>query len=265
MGLALKRVSSDAVLLIMPRDIVRSPKPKHSLIAEAISAQIKSKKYRPGDLLPSESELSKSFGVSRHTIRTALRSLASLGFVASHQGVGTRILATKQTLRYDYTFNSIPELQQYATQTVVQILDIKEIVADTALAKYLACNEAERWWQIRTLRSEHVGGAVGAYSEIFVPYAFGAVIPLIKKNTNQAVFLYLEKYLKEHVVEIRQEIAAISLSPAEAQYLQVKRNTPALEITRRYFRKNQDVFEIVRVVHPAGLFKYAMQIIRQQS
>jgi GntR family transcriptional repressor for pyruvate dehydrogenase complex len=57
---------------------------------EEISAEIKrlifSDKLKPGDRLPSEIELANQFGVSRHTIREALRGLEIAGFVSVQKG-----------------------------------------------------------------------------------------------------------------------------------------------------------------------------------
>jgi len=47
----------------------------------------------PGDRLPPERELAAQIGVSRPTVRTGLRSLASMGVVQSRQGSGTFITA----------------------------------------------------------------------------------------------------------------------------------------------------------------------------
>jgi len=47
----------------------------------------------PGDRLPPERELATQIGVSRPTVRTGLRSLASMGVVQSRQGSGTFIAA----------------------------------------------------------------------------------------------------------------------------------------------------------------------------
>jgi GntR family transcriptional regulator, transcriptional repressor for pyruvate dehydrogenase complex len=44
--------------------------------------------YRPGDKLPSERELVATFGVSRITVREAIRSLEALGLVYVQQGRG---------------------------------------------------------------------------------------------------------------------------------------------------------------------------------
>ena len=47
----------------------------------------------PGDRLPTERDLAAQLGVSRPTVRTGLRSLATMGVVQSRQGAGTFISA----------------------------------------------------------------------------------------------------------------------------------------------------------------------------
>jgi GntR family transcriptional repressor for pyruvate dehydrogenase complex len=54
---------------------------------------ILSGKLAPGDLLPSEREISSEMGVSRSVVREALGRLASLGLVRSVHGSGTRVEA----------------------------------------------------------------------------------------------------------------------------------------------------------------------------
>jgi len=58
---------------VAPRN-VRSPKLAH-LIAEQLRADIANGKIAPGDTLPSEAELLVQFGISRPTLREALRVL----------------------------------------------------------------------------------------------------------------------------------------------------------------------------------------------
>ncbi|HSB04258.1 MAG TPA: FadR/GntR family transcriptional regulator, partial [Thermodesulfobacteriota bacterium] len=64
-------------------------------ISEEIVDQIKTAilegKLKPGDKLPPERELIKELGVSRVSLREALNSLESLGFVEIRQGGGTLI------------------------------------------------------------------------------------------------------------------------------------------------------------------------------
>lgn len=61
-------------------------------VYEGVAKQIERlilKKLRPGDKLPSERELAEMLGVSRSSIRDAIRSLELMGMVEPRQGAGT--------------------------------------------------------------------------------------------------------------------------------------------------------------------------------
>lgn len=60
-------------------------------LVEHFEQAILSGEYAPGDLLPSEREISASRRVSRSVVREALSRLASLGLVRSQHGSGTRV------------------------------------------------------------------------------------------------------------------------------------------------------------------------------
>lgn len=61
------------------------------LVMDKIKSDIESEKLRPGERLPSEAELSKQLGVSRATLREALRLLEEEKIVIRRHGVGTFI------------------------------------------------------------------------------------------------------------------------------------------------------------------------------
>lgn len=56
---------------------------------EALSQLLEAGGYRPGDQLPPEPELARQLGVSRATLREALRSYEQQGIISRRQGVGT--------------------------------------------------------------------------------------------------------------------------------------------------------------------------------
>jgi DNA-binding FadR family transcriptional regulator len=61
--------------------------------AALLEQAILSGKYAPGDVLPSEREISAEVGVSRSVVREALGRLATAGLVRSVHGSGTRVEA----------------------------------------------------------------------------------------------------------------------------------------------------------------------------
>jgi len=60
------------------------------------------KKYRPGDKLPNESALAKELGVSRTTVRTAVRYLVGQNVLDIQIGRGTYVMETSQELKFDH-------------------------------------------------------------------------------------------------------------------------------------------------------------------
>jgi GntR family transcriptional repressor for pyruvate dehydrogenase complex len=62
-----------------------------SEVVRYLENRILSGKLVPGDLLPSEREISADMDVSRSVVREAIGRLASLGLVRSVQGSGTRV------------------------------------------------------------------------------------------------------------------------------------------------------------------------------
>lgn len=237
-----------------------SPTTKHGLITDALLTEIQGGRYKLGDLLPSEPELSQRFGVSRHTIRAALRSLQELGLVAGEKGIGTRVKQTRPVSRYSHGFSSAEDLLQYATTTQVRVLDKTEVAVDKAMAERFGCKAGEHWWRVRTARKDPVTNAVVAYSEIYIPLAFGAALQGLSRS-RQPIFSLIVQRFGVTISEIRQEISCIaSVTKEEAQFLQVPEGSPAMQITRHYFGKNGQVMEVARSLHPNEVFKYAMRV-----
>jgi DNA-binding LacI/PurR family transcriptional regulator len=88
---------------------MQEPSPKYQIIRESLSDEIASGKYQPGQRLPSESELVKTFAASRPTVIKALRELQLSGVIERRAGSGSYVRA--DAAARGYTFGLlIPEL-----------------------------------------------------------------------------------------------------------------------------------------------------------
>lgn len=67
-------------------DKVRQPLRMSEAIARQIEEQVHQGQLQPDEMLPSENELMKQFGVGRNTVREALRMLEASGLVKMRQG-----------------------------------------------------------------------------------------------------------------------------------------------------------------------------------
>jgi DNA-binding FadR family transcriptional regulator len=66
---------------------VQSVRPAYHQVADELRTQISTGALSAGDRLPNEAELSRSFGVSRSTVREALRVLTSQHLIETKRGV----------------------------------------------------------------------------------------------------------------------------------------------------------------------------------
>ena len=86
-------------------------KPLHSSITDRLREMIFSDQYEEGDRLPTEPSLARSLGVSRSTLREALKKLEHDGILDRRHGLGTFILTKKPSLNLNITIpRSITDL-----------------------------------------------------------------------------------------------------------------------------------------------------------
>lgn len=67
---------------------------------ESILQWIQSDEIQPGEKLPGEIQLGKLIGVSRSTVREALRSLQTMGYVEQRAGSGTYLISKQPNTQY---------------------------------------------------------------------------------------------------------------------------------------------------------------------
>jgi DNA-binding transcriptional regulator YhcF (GntR family) len=88
-------------------------------IVEQIRETIISGRLKPGDRLPSEKDLSVEFGVSKASLREALRALEALGMLEVKQGMGGGAFVTEVDLEtarnnmFNYIFFQNPSIGEF--------------------------------------------------------------------------------------------------------------------------------------------------------
>ncbi len=108
---------------------------KYAEVKEHIHTQIRRGRYKPGDKIPSERELSKEFDVNRATASRALKELEADGLVERKQGFGTFVSERSGQLAsaflthniglviYDLAYLSMPYMSQ-VLKGINQVLHI---------------------------------------------------------------------------------------------------------------------------------------------
>jgi GntR family transcriptional regulator of arabinose operon len=84
---------------------------KHEQIRRTLADAVASGEYQPGQRLPSESELVKTFHASRPTVNKALRELQLTGYIDRRAGSGSYVRTPNDARGHTFGL-LIPELGQ---------------------------------------------------------------------------------------------------------------------------------------------------------
>src|SRR4051812_13775013 len=98
---------------------------------DGIKELISSGRFEPGDRLPKENELASLLGVSRGSLREAIRALELVGVVQAKQGDGTYITSLAPSLLLDVMSIVVGFSNEAAA---LELLEIRRLLEPAAAA-----------------------------------------------------------------------------------------------------------------------------------
>lgn len=115
----------------------RSVVPYYFQLQEILKEEIGHGRWKPGELIPSESQLASMFGVSRTVIRNALDILEEVGRVYRIKGKGTVVSPPR------FGYETIAEAEMWdnvfyrATKTLWKTVDVRRVTAGRDVGRML--------------------------------------------------------------------------------------------------------------------------------
>jgi GntR family transcriptional regulator len=116
----------------MSSERLRDPTPLPALVYRALRGEMSAGTYEPGAKLPSETELCRSFGVSRVTVREALKMLERDGLVVPRHGRGHFVRGGPLIREPVTELRGVTELlKSLGYQGETRVLDVEHLAAGT--------------------------------------------------------------------------------------------------------------------------------------
>jgi GntR family transcriptional regulator len=216
-----------------------------------------------GGTLPTEQELTAEFGVSRHTVREALRVLSTQRYVRRRQGSGSEVISDAPKATYRHSMRSLSELFEYAADTRLEIGRTAVILSDDALAGELGRLPGRRWLMADGVRRARGGDPI-SFTRIFIHEDYAALEPELR-GLSGPIYRTIEARFGVRVEEVAQEIAAEPFGPEAAAALGVEPGAMAVRIIRRYLDETDQPLIVSISWHPAETFSYAMRLRREDG
>jgi GntR family phosphonate transport system transcriptional regulator len=154
--------------------VSRNRNPIWRRIQSELEFEIRAGMLGPGDQLASESELSERFGVNRHTVRTALANLASVGLVRAQQGRGVFVEDKPPEYRItrDSKWSEIERMMQVAPSG--RLIAASRRSANATLADMLSLVQGTELLLVETVRSASKALPIYGY-HFFEARRFGGI------------------------------------------------------------------------------------------
>jgi len=137
----------DAVAVLDPPRITL-----HEQVCNSLRDRILAGDLSPHQQLPSEAGLMRTFGVSRVTIRQALKDLGAEGLVYSQQGKGTFVSAPRATYNLSALLGFHEAMQGKPFVATSQVCSSREVVATREAAAALHLKRGDTVLEVKRIR-----------------------------------------------------------------------------------------------------------------
>jgi len=218
-------------------------------IKRRVVREIESGKLKPGDKVPSETQLAREFNASRMTANRALKELTEENRILRIQGVGSFVAKIKPEASLLEIRSIAREIQDWGGVHSCRILLLKEELLSREIAVKMDLAEGDRIFHSIIL---HLDRGVGVqYSERYIN---PVVAPLYLEQdfTKMTPSDYLLK--EAPIQEAEHIIEAIKVNKTIQQYLNIKQKDPCLSLTRRTWAFDR-VATYSKIISPGSRYK----------
>lgn len=231
---------------------------RYGWLAAALRARIVQGEWIPGEAIPPESALARSYGVALGTIRQAIALLVADGLLERQQGRGTFVKAGiggASMLRF-FRFRASGELAATPTS---RILSRKVRLADAPTCELLGLPAGARVLVLERLRS--LGGEPCLLESITLPLPLFE--PLVASDTalwGDLLYPLFQRVCGVTIHHAEDHLGFDQLTAGQARHLRLDKGHPCARVHRRAYDMAGRCVELRTTRGDAFAFEYTAQV-----
>lgn len=224
-----------------------NPKPLYAQLGDILREKIDNHSWKPHNPIPSETELSKEYGVSKLTARTVVSELAREGLLYRVPGKGTFVAEPKVEVAPQFFVGLRAQLEKVDETTGLMVLDVERVIPPATIRGGLAIADGEEVYRVRRLRrSDRMP------LSLHISYIPAGRCPGLEKRdlSDKCYGLVLEE---DYGIHRRKTVETLGTSPAietDAGPLMVEENTSLSLLTNILSDAQGIPFEYAIIVFP---------------
>jgi GntR family transcriptional regulator len=195
-----------------------------------VTEKISSGEWKPGGVIPSESKLAATFGVSVGTIRKAVDDLVAEQVLVRRQGLGTFVTAhnIKRLLVHFWHIARHDGVKDYPDVTTI---DFKRGKATKDEAQFLRIPLDEKVFRVRNVL--RIGGRPAILDDLTLPAdLFPGLTEKIFVSRDNTIYQFYQTRYGINVIGCDERVRANVADDELASHLDIKVGSPILEIRR---------------------------------
>lgn len=232
--------------------------PLYQQIKELLIKSLQGGEWRPGQSIPSETELAVRYGVSQGTVRKAIDELAAENLVVRKQGKGT-FVATHNEAKSEYRFLRLSPDDEVSVKPKSTYLSVEKIRVNSAAAKLLGMKASDSAFVIkRVLKFE---GVPLIFDEIWLPAHLYRGLSLERlQQWGSTLYGFLESEFGVRMLRATERIKAVSAGANQTQVLGVPEGAPLLLVERLSMTYSDEPVELRRGWYLTDQFSYKNEL-----
>ena len=231
--------------------------PAYIQIAEALHQDITNSVLKVGEKLPSENTLAKQFGVAPETMRKAMQTLVTEGFLYRKQGLGTFVA----TANFDTSLFRFFHYEKDGKQLspVASILRKDTAVASHEIAQKLNITAGSPIIFIERIRK--IDNQPVQFENIYLPYDdFKFLLDKDPDEFNNLLYPMYEQEAGKCVATADESIQVVKSTKTTANHLNINDGDPVIELQRVAKNHAGEPIEWRRCFGNTTHFKYSVTI-----
>lgn len=229
--------------------------PIYIQIHNEIKRNIEANKWKIGDRIPSERELSTDFGVSRMTLRQAIQTLVDEGILERRVGSGTFVANQKVQKKMSgvtgFTDLMLAQGKQPSSKT------ISYHTMEPSLSEMEKLNITQDQSVLRMERIRYGDEVPICFEVATVPE--NIVDGLEKSEVTSSLYRTLEQKKDLQIGKAQQTVSAMLASERIAEYLKIKRGDAILRLRQITYLQDGRPFEYVRTQYVGDRFEFYLE------
>lgn len=219
--------------------------------------QITSGQWKTGRQIPTESELCQAYGVSKITVRQAIKNLVADGYLMKIQGKGTFVRKSVQASGFAMKTRFTEDMFGKEVQVEREVL-IRDVLPGkgTTLGYLKTSDDIYRIVSQRVVEGEPI-----SLDESYIP---AAILPeaLDLDFTNRSLLSMLQERGTVTIYKIVQTVEIADVPTEFATKLRVKEGTPVLVVHRLFFGRDDTPVSYTRFLGRSDHYKFQTEFER---